>query len=97
MKKIYDEFINVKEKMDNIYDEILAPLKENQSLHINMDILIKEYKKKNILVTGGAGSVGSELCRQLLLLNAKSIIIYDIYEKYHSHRALAHAGRGPAF
>lgn len=80
MLKIYDEFIDVKEKMDNIYDEILAPLKENQSLHINMDILIKEYKKKNILVTGGAGSVGSELCRQLLLLNAKSIIIYDIYE-----------------
>ena len=35
---------------------------------------------KTILVTGGGGSIGSELCRQLAKMNPKHIIILDIYE-----------------
>lgn len=35
---------------------------------------------KTILVTGGAGSIGSELCRQLIKLNPKKLIIVDFYE-----------------
>ena len=38
------------------------------------------YKGKVILITGGGGSIGSELCRQLAKMSPKKIIILDIYE-----------------
>ncbi len=38
------------------------------------------YKDKVILITGGGGSIGSELCRQLEKMEPKKIIILDIYE-----------------
>ena len=39
--------------------------------------LAKFYQGKKILITGGAGSIGSEIVRQLLDLGAKKVIIYD--------------------
>lgn len=38
------------------------------------------YKDKIVLITGGGGSIGSELCRQLAKMGPKKIIILDIYE-----------------
>jgi len=38
------------------------------------------YENKVILITGGGGSIGSELCRQLAKMKPKKIIILDIYE-----------------
>ena len=38
------------------------------------------YSNKTILVTGGGGSIGSELCRQVAKSNPKKLIIFDIYE-----------------
>lgn len=38
------------------------------------------YKDKMVLITGGGGSIGSELCRQLAKMKPKKIIILDIYE-----------------
>ena len=38
------------------------------------------YRDKVILITGGGGSIGSELCRQLAKMNPKQIIILDIHE-----------------
>ena len=38
------------------------------------------YKDKIVLITGGGGSIGSELCRQLAKMQPKKIIILDIYE-----------------
>ena len=35
---------------------------------------------KTILVTGGGGSIGSELCRQIIKFEPKQLIIFDIYE-----------------
>ena len=35
---------------------------------------------KTVLVTGGGGSIGSELCEQILGFNPKKLIIFDIYE-----------------
>ena len=38
------------------------------------------YKDKVVLITGGGGSIGSELCRQLAKFSPKTIVILDIYE-----------------
>lgn len=38
------------------------------------------YKNKVILITGGGGSIGSELCRQLAKMEPRLIVILDIYE-----------------
>lgn len=38
------------------------------------------YKDKIVLITGGGGSIGSELCRQLAKMSPRKIIILDIYE-----------------
>ena len=38
------------------------------------------YKDKVILITGGGGSIGSELCRQIAEMNPKQLIILDVYE-----------------
>ncbi len=38
------------------------------------------YRDKVILITGGGGSIGSELCRQLAQMSPKRIVILDIYE-----------------
>ena len=49
-------------------------------LTINDTQAFDYYKDKTILVTGGGGSIGSEICRQLAKCNLKRLIIFDIYE-----------------
>lgn len=45
-----------------------------------MEQIFQYIKGKTILVTGGGGSIGSELCRQIASHEPKQLIIYDIYE-----------------
>ena len=49
-------------------------------LKLDGDILTSFYSGKTILVTGGGGSIGSELCRQIAALEPSQLIIFDIYE-----------------
>jgi FlaA1/EpsC-like NDP-sugar epimerase len=41
---------------------------------------MRYIKDKTVLVTGGGGSIGSELCRQIASHSPKALIIFDIYE-----------------
>ena len=47
---------------------------------VNNKEILKYLKNKVVLVTGGGGSIGSELCRQIAKNNPKQLIIFDIYE-----------------
>lgn len=49
-------------------------------IKVNMDEIFQYIRGKTILVTGGGGSIGSELCRQIAGHEPKQLIIYDIYE-----------------
>ena len=53
-------------------------------------MLKKNIKGKNVLVTGAGGSIGSELCRQILELSPKKIILFDNseYNLYSVHQEL---------
>ena len=48
----------------------------------NSELLHKDIKNKNVLITGAGGSIGSEITRQVTLLGAKRIIILDSSEYF---------------
>ncbi len=50
------------------------------AVKVNMDEIYRYLSGKVILVTGGGGSIGSELCRQIAKTHPKQLIIFDIYE-----------------
>ena len=51
-----------------------------EPVKVNMDEIFSFLTGKVILVTGGGGSIGSELCRQIAAHQPRTLIIFDIYE-----------------
>ena len=49
-------------------------------IKVDMTGIFNSLKGKRILVTGGGGSIGSELCRQIAAHHPQQLIIFDIYE-----------------
>ena len=55
----------------------IEDLLKRDQINIDQDKNKKQYFKKAILVTGAAGSIGSEIVRQLLKFSPKEIILFD--------------------
>ena len=51
-----------------------------EPIKVDLDSIMRYVENKVIMVTGGGGSIGSELCRQLAKHKPKKLIIFDIYE-----------------
>ena len=51
-----------------------------EEIQVNLDEVMGYVYGKVVMVTGGGGSIGSELCRQLATHHPKQLIIFDIYE-----------------
>ena len=51
-----------------------------EPIKVNLDQIVGYVSDKVVLVTGGGGSIGSELCRQIARANPAQLIILDIYE-----------------
>jgi FlaA1/EpsC-like NDP-sugar epimerase len=58
----------------------LEDLLRRNSVMLDMDSVLHFLKDKTVLVTGGVGSIGSEICRQVLKFGAKKVILFDINE-----------------
>lgn len=51
-----------------------------EPIRIDLDCVMNYVSGRVVMVTGGGGSIGSELCRQIAAYNPKQLIIFDIYE-----------------
>ena len=78
------EFIPLKNKLksdfvtiDDLSNLDISSIIHRKSKFINYKLIQKEYNNQNILITGGCGSIGSQLCRNLLNVKANKIIILD--------------------
>lgn len=73
----YDEDSIGKMKMRNIRIEDLLGREE---IAINREEILANFQNKVVMVTGGAGSIGSEICRQMADLGVKKLVIFDMAE-----------------
>ena len=63
-----------------------------ESVEVDLQSIMGYVSKKCVLVTGGGGSIGSELCRQIAANHPRRLIIFDIYENnaYDIQQELKH-------
>lgn len=73
---IDDKKLNVRDLRDLQIGDLLG----RDEVKLDQDVLNYFLSNKVVLVTGGGGSIGSELCRQIVKFNPKKLIILDIYE-----------------
>lgn len=74
------QFVNGEAAIEKIRPVEIEDLLGREPVEINLDAVINYVKGKVVLVTGGGGSIGSELCRQIAANHPKTLIIFDIYE-----------------
>ena len=70
-----NDFLTQEFKIDN-YDFISSDFVDRK-IDWNQEKIKNSINNKNILITGGGGSIGSELTRQIFFLNPSSIIVLD--------------------
>lgn len=75
-----DQSITGTYSFTNTREVQIEDLLERDEIVLENDLIADEIEGKVVLVTGGGGSIGSELCRQISNYNPKKLIIVDIYE-----------------
>ena len=74
------QFINDEVSVSAMKEVAVEDLLGREPIRVNMDEIFEYIAGKVIMVTGGGGSIGSELCRQIAAHNPKRLIIFDVYE-----------------
>lgn len=68
--------VNVSKLRDVEVEDLLG----REPIRVDMDSILGYVQNKVVLVTGGGGSIGSELCRQIANHRPAQLIVFDIYE-----------------
>lgn len=68
--------VNVSKLRDVEVEDLLG----REPIRVDMDSILGYVQNKVVLVTGGGGSIGSELCRQIAAHRPAQLIVFDIYE-----------------
>lgn len=76
MYQLITEEVSVSKLREVSIEDLLG----RDPINIDIDSVSEYVKNKCVLVTGGGGSIGSELCRQIAAHGPRQLIIFDIYE-----------------
>ncbi len=74
------EIIKNKKLFENLRDVEIEDILGRDPIKLDNNNIESLIKNKTILVTGGGGSIGSELCRQIIKYKPEKLIMLDIYE-----------------
>lgn len=74
--QLVDGTVSLKKTRDVQIEDLLG----RDTVKTNMEGIREYISGKTVMVTGGGGSIGSELCRQIAKADPKLLIIFDIYE-----------------
>lgn len=74
------QLVNGEISVSQMKDVAVEDLLGRDPIKVNMEEIFTYLSGKTILVTGGGGSIGSELCRQIAAHEPKHLIIFDVYE-----------------
>ncbi|WP_028024872.1 polysaccharide biosynthesis protein [Enterovibrio calviensis] len=79
-----------KASVTDIKDLDIADLLGREPVSPDVELLRKNITDKSVLVTGAGGSIGSELCRQILAQNPKTLVLFELneYNLYAIHQEL---------
>lgn len=75
-----DELENDKTVLQNLHEVRIEDLLGRDEIQINMSEIATSLNDKTVMVTGAAGSIGSELCRQLCAFGLRHLILFDSAE-----------------
>ncbi|QEK13191.1 polysaccharide biosynthesis protein [Crassaminicella thermophila] len=76
MYELIDGNVSIKQIRDVAIEDLLG----REPVKVDLEEMSVYLQNKTVLVTGGGGSIGSELCRQIATFNPKKLLILDIYE-----------------
>lgn len=74
------QLVNGEVSVSKLRPVSIEDLLGREEIQVNLDEIMGYVSNKIVMVTGGGGSIGSELCRQIASHNPKQLIIFDIYE-----------------
>lgn len=74
------QLVNGEVSVSKLRNVEISDLLGRAQVKVNLDEILGYVQGKVALVTGGGGSIGSEICRQLAAHGVKQLIIFDIYE-----------------
>ena len=74
------QFINGDVSVSKLREVQIEDLLGREPIQVNLDEIMGYVQNKVVMVTGGGGSIGSELCRQIAAHQPRQLIILDIYE-----------------
>ena len=74
------QLVNDEVTASSLRDVEITDLLGRDQVAVNNEEIFRELGGKVVMVTGGGGSIGSELCRQIAKANPRRLVIFDIYE-----------------